>query len=164
MDDTRRRTIVTAIVASLGAFFGIAGVGHAYLRQWRRSIVWFLLAIGSGIALVFYYVEDPAAIDPFDAGAIPQEVYIPLFVIIALSVIDAVLLSIAAGRTEPDERLAANAIDSDSTPIEDVGADGSTPEPESVPACPECGKDTDPELDFCPWCTYEFEQPPDAED
>jgi endogenous inhibitor of DNA gyrase (YacG/DUF329 family) len=24
--------------------------------------------------------------------------------------------------------------------------------------CPECGKELDPELDFCPWCTTRFDE------
>ena len=147
MDDTRRRALITLIVAAIPGYLGLAGVGHAYLRQWRRSIVWFLLGIGSAVALIFYYVEDPAAIEVTDPAAVPIEVTIPLLVIITLSVLDAFFLAISLGR-EQKEELAR----------EEAGEDV-----QAAPNCPNCRKEVDPELDFCPWCTIEFERPPEEE-
>lgn len=150
MDDTRRRALITFVVAAIPGYLGFAGVGHAYLKQWRRSLVWFLLGLGSAIALLFYHVENPAAIDIADPAAVPTEVTIPLLIIITLSVLDAVFLSISLSReqAEQDARV-------------DAGADPETAA--QLPTCPNCGKEVDPELDFCPWCTIEFERPPEEE-
>ncbi|MGM0605439.1 MAG: zinc ribbon domain-containing protein [Halobacteriota archaeon] len=150
MDDTRRRALITIVVAAIPGYLGIAGVGHAYLRQWRRSIVWFLLALGSAFALTFYYIDDPASIDIADPAAIPSEVTIPLLVIISLSVLDAFLLAISMGREKQASTM--------------NGREGEDGQQRATPSCPNCGKNVDPELDFCPWCTVEFERAPAADD
>ena len=135
MNSARRRVVVTALVALGGAIIGVPGVGHAYLRRWKRSLLWLTVTLGAGIVLLSYYVPDPATIDPFDIGAIPIEVRITLFVITAVSVFDATLLAYLDSRS-------ASGIGSN----EAVAEDGAH-------SCPHCGKPTDTDLDFCTWCT-----------
>jgi len=137
MSNSRRQLVLTAFFALAGAFFGIAGTGHAYLQRWKRSILWFLLTLGSGVALMSVYVAEPDAVDPFDLSTIPSEVYIPIVIIIGFSVIDALLVAYL----DQQERELTPGVDAD-----EEGAD------EGV-SCPHCGRSTDPELDFCTWCT-----------
>jgi hypothetical protein len=134
--ENRRRVLVTALVAIAGAIIGVPGTGHAYLRRWKRSLLWLTVTLGAGILLLSYYVPNPAALDPFDFGAIPMEVRLPLFVIIVVSVVDATVLAYLEGRGGGS-------------------GEGITPTSgdEDGVACPHCGKTTDPELDFCTWCT-----------
>ena len=149
MDSARRRVLVTALVALAGAMIGVPGVGHAYLRRWKRSLLWLTVTLGAGILLLSYYVPDPSTLDPFDFGAIPMEVRLTIFVITAVSVFDATLLAYLDGRSTAG-------IGSDDEPSED-----------GTRSCPHCGKPTDADLDFCTWCTEplttEAEQEPPAE-
>ena len=136
MGNLRRRLAVTAAVALIGAFFGVAGTGHAYLRRWKRSILWLALTLGTMIILVNQYVADPDAIEPLDPGSLPTEVLIPVFVVLAFSVFDAVLLAYL-----------------DSQPSAESPAPLGEDADDAGRSCPHCGKETDPELDFCTWCT-----------
>ncbi len=138
MSNLRRQLLLTAAFALVGAFFGIAGTGHAYLQRWKRSILWFLLTLGSGVALMSVYVPDPDAVDPFDLATIPSEVSIPIVIIIGFSVIDALLIAYL----DQQERELTPGVDA-----------GNEPEADDGMSCPHCGRSTDPELDFCTWCT-----------
>ncbi len=146
MSNSRRQLLLTAVFALAGAFFGIAGTGHAYLQRWKRSILWFVLTLGSAVALMSVYVADPDAVDPFDLTTVPSEVYIPIVIIIGFSVIDALLVAYL----DQQER--------ELTPGVDANGEGEADEGVS---CPHCGRATDPELDFCTWCTKSLavEQP-----
>ncbi len=143
----RRRVLVTALVALAGAMIGVPGAGHAYLRRWKRSLLWLTVTLGAGILLLSYYVPDPAALDPFDFAAIPMEVRLPIVVITVVSVVDATLLAYLEGRNSGSS--------SGVTPTSD-DEDGGT--------CPHCGKTTDPELDFCTWCTEPLASDEGADD
>ena len=138
MSNSRRQLVLTAIFALAGAFLGIAGAGHAYLQRWKRSILWFLLTLGSLFALLLVYVPDPDAIDRFDISTFPDEVVIPIVIIIGFSVIDALLIAYL----DQQER--------ELTPGVDANGEG---EADDGVSCPHCGRSTDPELDFCTWCT-----------
>jgi len=139
MDSARRRVLVTALVALAGAMVGVPGVGHAYLRRWKRSLLWLTVTLGAGILLLSYYVPDPSTLDPFDFGAIPMEVRLTIFVITTVSVFDATLLAYLDGQG------------ADSAATSDVST--ADPDGEGGVSCPHCGKTTDADLDFCTWCT-----------
>ena len=147
MSDLQRRLLLTALFGVVGAALGIGGAGHAYLRKWRRSVLWFLVSIGSFLALVSVYVPDLEAIDPYDVAAYPPEVITPLVVILGFSVVDALLVAFLDQR---EANLAPG-----------VGADVS--EADEGVSCPHCGRSTDPDLDFCTWCTEPL-QPPENQD
>jgi len=142
MSGLRRQLLLTAAFALAGAFFGIAGTGHAYLQRWKRSLLWFLLTIGSGVALISVYVAEPEALDPLDVTTVPSEVYIPLVIIVGFSVVDALLIAYL----DQQQR--------EMTPGIEATADG---EADDGVSCPHCGRSTDPELDFCTWCTEPFD-------
>ncbi|XVH30627.1 DUF7575 domain-containing protein [Haloferacaceae archaeon DSL9] len=145
MDETRRRVIVTLVFSLLFAFVGIAGAGHAYLRRWRRSIAWFLFSLGAGVALIYYYTDDPATVDPMN---VPTAVTLPLLVILFLSVFDAYLVAKRTGRSG---RV---------TTADGADADDEAP----TVRCPNCRRETDPEFDFCAWCAEPLSEPNEADD
>ena len=124
MSDIRRRALVAAAVATCGAFVGVAGAGHAYLREWRRAFAWFSCVVGACAALVVAFVDlstlDPATVDP---ATLPPEVQYPILGLLILSTLDA--YSVAARSR-------------------DGGVD--------VVPCPHCGRALDEDLAFCPWC------------
>ena len=136
MDSARWRVLVTGLVALAGAMIGVPGVGHAYLRRWKRSLLWLTVTLGAGIVLLGYYVPDPTTLDPFDFDAIPMEVRLTILVITAVSVFDATLLAYLDGRSASG-----------------IGSSDEEPTDDGMHACPHCGKPTDADLDFCTWCT-----------
>ena len=113
------------------------GLGHLYLRAWLRAVTWF----GVAIATVWWLIETGAipqstvtAMGEGGVGAmlaasrsLPLEVVVSLFVVRALNVVDAFLTA----RQQADDDAAAVA----------------------AGTCPECGRELDEDLDFCPWCT-----------
>ena len=147
MNENRRRSVITVLLAVGGAVFGVAGVGHAYLREWKRALLWFLLALFGGAALVVSAAGDTVPSSVFD---LPPTVVAGIFFILFISVVDAYLVSVRK----------ANA--TTSVPVPNDIANGETPaaatdgEPAATVTCPHCGRETDPELDFCTWCTGKF--------
>jgi len=130
MDGGGRRRLIAVVLAAGGAVLGVAGVGHAYLRAWRRALVWFLSALFLGVSLLLVGIEGDPPASLFD---LPTPVLGALAFLFLLSVIDAYLVAGNTDRTREDDR-------------------GN---------CPHCGRETDPELEFCSWCA---EPLPDAGD
>jgi len=122
-----RRVVVTVLVSVVGAALGIGGAGHAYLRQWGRAFAWFSLVLGVGLVLVGSFADPETA----SVSTLPLRVVLPVAVLLALNTVDAY-------------RVARGATSSTVSPA--PTADG-----ETVP-CPECGRELDPDLSFCPWC------------
>lgn len=124
----QKRPWFAALLAALAT-----GLGHLYLRRWSRGIGWLVASFGASILFV-----DPAAVDAFLTGNWTLGTLLavaPLFIVIGLSVVDAY-------RIAQRQNAAASS------------SDGST---ESAVACPHCGHDLDPELEFCHWCTNSVE-------
>ena len=120
------------------------GLGHLYLREWIRGIMWFGLIVSS----VMLLLPDDAfpetlSVDAYvaAAAAIPLHVSLAIVVLSVLSVADAYYLA---------RRSAAPA--STQTP-----GDGTR-------NCPNCGKELDADLDFCHWCTTRIAEDPTDED
>ncbi|MFC6725502.1 zinc ribbon domain-containing protein [Halobium palmae] len=131
MSDTGRRAFVAAMIGAFGAVFGVAGLGHLFLRRWKRAVAWFVLSLGATAVLlstVFTEAQLRNLQFMLDVQQWPQTVLIPLFVLLSLSIFDAYL----TGR-----RATAEA---------------------AVDACPYCGQPIDAELDFCHWCTRRFDR------
>jgi hypothetical protein len=133
MTDTRRRAMIAALVAVLGASVGVAGAGHLYLRKWRRAAAWFSFVVGATIVLLSVFADpttlslaDPTAIASVDPETLPTAVTVPVFGLLFLNALDAYRLATQDSRT-PDEA-----------------------------TCPHCGGELDPEISFCPWCTTEL--------
>jgi hypothetical protein len=128
------RSNTRPLVAALLAFV-YPGLGHLYLRAWLRAAAWF----GAVIAATTLLVPTAAVPRQFSvesvlaaAAAMPPGAVVAVFALTLLSVVDAYWI---ASRTE---RVAA-------------GADA-----EATPQCPSCGRDLDPDLEFCHWCTARF--------
>jgi hypothetical protein len=122
----------------LAALLGtvVTGLGHFYLRRWLRALGWLGLTVVSSVLFVpestISALGSGTLTDPFSA--------LPIVLISAASALDAYL--IAKIRRQPDR------FQTDNT-VGQTGADDS-------PACPACGKQVDPDLGFCHWCTTEF--------
>lgn len=132
-----------SIVASLLAFI-YPGLGHVYLRAWLRALAWF------GLALVTAAMVVPeSALAAFRTGGVsglmeasqsfPLEVTLSLLVVRVLNVIDAYLTGLQ-DTAEPAE------------------------ETESAGSCPECGRELDEDIDFCPWCTTKLDGGEDGDE
>jgi hypothetical protein len=133
-NSTNKSPLIAVVLAVL-----YPGLGHVYLRRWGRAFLWFVTIIATVVWLV-----PPAAMPStlsIDAimqarQNVPDHVALVALVLSALSVVDAYW--IAANSGEPED------------PTSPVGEDGTQ-------TCPNCGKELDENLDFCHWCTTEFE-------
>ena len=115
------------------------GLGHAYLRSWVRATLWF----GLWAATVMVVVPAPGvpATEPLaflvgltdGLAAVEFEASLALASVTVFSALDAYWL----GARELARR--------------DDFAD------EGTAACPACGRDADPELAFCHWCTTKLD-------
>lgn len=123
-----RRAAVAALVGVVGATVGIAGAGHVYLRRWRRAAAWFSAVLGLSVVLLFLFT-DPQAVT---ADTLPPEVVGPVAALLLTSVVDAYLAGRQGRRTRGSG-----------------GDDG--------PNCPACGRELDPTLDFCWYCSASVE-------
>lgn len=122
----------------------VAGLGHAYLRRWRRAALWFVAILGVGVALSATFA-DPATMGPTD---LPVTVAGPLLALYGLSAADAFRIA----RTNRRATAVAGSVAGDD-PADSIDRDeGDTPRA-APDTCPHCGKSTDPDLDFCTWCT-----------
>lgn len=118
------------LAALLGAL--VIGFGHFYIRRWRRALGWLVASIG--VSVLFVDQSTIEALATF-SGVDPLSVA-PLFVVGALSVIDAYLLAQA-------QNLVAQ----------------QTPEPDgTLTHCPHCGNELDGDLEFCHWCTTRIDE------
>ncbi|MEF8882352.1 MAG: zinc ribbon domain-containing protein [Halapricum sp.] len=108
------------------------GVGHVYLREWFRAMLWF----GLVFAASFVLVPDGAVPETLSVSAMLEASRaIPLYNTLALlsltvfSMIDAYTLA---------KRRSVELTRPDDTPVR---------------KCPSCGHTLDDDdLDFCPWC------------
>lgn len=124
MGDTGRRALIAAVLGALGASVGIAGVGHAYLREWRRGVAWFTFVLGSMLVLVSVFADPSTA--TADVDELPFTVLGPVFLLLSVSVFDAYYLARRGPVAHSDAR---------------------------GDRCPHCGGEVDPDLQFCHWCT-----------
>jgi len=130
----RPRPWLAAVLAFL-----YPGLGHLYLREWARSLLWFVLGVGTvALALPQDAVADANVTDPnsivnasetmtAEASTVGLLVVVTVF---AFSIADA--YTIARGAKARRAREAAG---------------------EVAPDCPVCGRELDEDLDFCHWCT-----------
>lgn len=113
------------------------GLGHVYLREWLRAVLWFGLILSATSVLV--PVSTPPSILTVDAvlqaslsaaEETPLRNEIALFAITSLSMVDAYWMA-----TRGNQRAET--------------ADGVN--------CPHCGRAVDEDLAFCHWCTNRLE-------
>ncbi|WP_144906527.1 zinc ribbon domain-containing protein [Halobellus captivus] len=174
MDQTRGKR--PWLAALLGTF--ATGLGHVYLRRWQRGLGWFVAAVA-----VSYFLVPPEAAEALLAGEPGDpRALAPVFAVSIASIADAYVLarrtqqrarqstvSQRPGSTGSDGMGATRSgsviddgsdVDTDRRDVTDERrATGSTSigkagiSAGSAEDCPNCGKELDPELDFCPWCT-----------
>ncbi|WP_277505579.1 zinc ribbon domain-containing protein [Haladaptatus sp. DYSN1] len=127
----RKRPWLAALLA-----FIYPGLGHVYIREWLRALLWFGLMIATAS-----FVIPEQAVQTADLSLsalsraseqLPLEAALSVLFITALSMIDAY-------------RLAATKNQEVKAVVEGT-------------RCPNCGRDVDPELGFCHWCTTELPQ------
>lgn len=125
---TRRRPVVAALLSFLQP-----GLGHLYLREWLRAVVWSGLWFGTLAMVVdaagasLGTAEALAAVVGFFAtvDGLPFEAVAGLFAVTAFATFDAFWIAARNNR-----RL-------------DTG----------TRRCPRCDGELDPTLEFCHWCT-----------
>jgi hypothetical protein len=132
------------------------GLGHFYLRRWKRGLGWVAVAIAVSALLV-----PPEAARALVSGGGDVATLAPLLAVGVASVADAYVLARMQQR-EPRDRtgdgastdpLSESAAESRSRDGNGDGAAVGRTSGSADTECPECGKELDPDLDFCPWCT-----------
>jgi hypothetical protein len=119
----------------LGTVF--TGLGHLYLRRWLRAMGWLGVTV---VAAVLFIPESTRS--AINSGTFSGSLSIlPIVLTNAASALDAYL--IAKIKTRAEGIQAGNT----------VGPSGA----DESPVCPACGKPIDLDLEFCHWCTTEFE-------
>lgn len=121
---SRKRPWLAALLAALAT-----GLGHLYLRRWRRALGWLVALIAVSVLFV-----DPAVLEATATGAsVDLLSRLPLLVVGGLSILDAYLLAHAQNQV-----------------VRPAGAQTGDPH------CPNCGRELDTDLEFCHWCTAEI--------
>ena len=113
------------------------GVGHLYLREWARAGLWAAMWFGSlglvvsAVGLELSATETVAAVAGVFAlvEGFPTEGVASMVAVAIFATLDAYWLA-----ARNNHRLAGE-----------------------VGNCPHCGKELDPTLDFCHWCTTPLE-------
>lgn len=134
---------LTKVRPWLAAILGLAitGLGHLYLRRWRRALLW--VALSFAVLMLFVPTESVTALSNAANGSgtlPPLTDILPVLSVSLMSVVDAFFLGLKQV-SEPSGVLT----DDDA---------------ESV-ACPQCGREVDADLDFCHWCTTRLDEPTD---
>ncbi|SEN25294.1 hypothetical protein SAMN05216388_1002162 [Halorientalis persicus] len=133
LDSARKRPLLAAV---LGLVY--PGLGHVYLREWARALLWFGLIILTGSLMI------PDGVYPTTltvdslmqmSRAMPLRAVIALSAVTGMNMVDAYIL--ASRNNETSQRV----------------ADGTQ--------CPSCGREVDPDLEFCHWCTTELNGEPE---
>ncbi|AQL42136.1 hypothetical protein BV210_05155 [Halorientalis sp. IM1011] len=123
---SRKRPWLAALLAVLAT-----GLGHLYLRRWRRALGWIVALVGASVLFV-----DPGTVDALLAGNPVDPLAIaPIAVVGGFSVVDAYLLASAQ-----------NALAQRRVAVEDG----------QLTHCPSCGKELDDDLEFCHWCSTDL--------
>ncbi len=127
----RKRPWLAALLA-----FVYPGMGHAYLRQWLRALLWFGFAVATAIAFIppdtFQAVEAGGGFAAYSDAVegLGTDVVLPILIVQACNIVDAYWSALRGNR--------ASARTSS-------GDDGTR--------CPHCRRSIDDDLDFCHWCT-----------
>ncbi|MCO8267134.1 zinc ribbon domain-containing protein [Haloferax sp. AB510] len=143
------------IAAILG--LAITGLGHLYLRRWRRAAMWVLLTL----AVSALFVPPEALESLSNAGTMPPSEFVsvltellPILAVSLVSVLDAFFIGLQQAAEAQAEA------DRDAAEADDSAAAVSDPNSDAV-TCPECGREVDADLDFCHWCTTRLDEPTD---
>ncbi|WP_227355517.1 zinc ribbon domain-containing protein [Haladaptatus salinisoli] len=133
MTRNRKRPWLAALLALV-----YPGLGHAYLRQWLRALLWFGFALTT--AMVFIPEQTFQSVETGGWSAYVQAVQglktsivLPILVVQLCNILDAYWAALRGNR--------AAAV---------TGGRGTQ--------CPNCGREVDEDLDFCQWCTAPLER------
>ncbi|RBI61591.1 hypothetical protein DMJ13_12865 [halophilic archaeon] len=140
MTNARKRPWLAAVFA-----FVYPGLGHVYLREWLRALLWFGFAVTTALVVIpestFQAVESGGMQAYLDATrGLGLNVVLPILAVQAVNIVDAYWTAKQGNRS-----LAAA-----------TGASADT----VTAKCPECGREVDEELDFCQWCTARLDEEP----
>lgn len=123
---SRKRPWLAALLAALAT-----GLGHLYLRRWRRAVGWLVVLLVATVLFV-----EPATVDALAAGGSVDPLAVaPILLVGSGSVVDAYLLAHVHNRVAHPTRASA----------------------EGLAECPNCGREVEADLEFCHWCTAEFD-------
>jgi len=122
--DTEKRPILAAVLSVIQP-----GLGHLYLREWLRAVLWAGVWLGSLAVVIASAGLEPAGLEAVAAafGVFPGApvAVLAMVAVEAFAALDAYWLT-----ARNNHRL----------------RDG-------VGRCPHCGRELDPTLEFCHWCT-----------
>ena len=123
----------------IAAILGVAvvGLGHLYLRRWLRALAW----IGITVVASVLFVPESTMVAIASGTLVDPLTMLPIVLIGGLSVIDAYLIAKLKRTGSTTSQPTADAA------VDETGA---------AVTCPACGKDIDPDLKFCHWCTTEL--------
>jgi len=107
------------------------GLGQLYLRRWRRAVGWLVVLLSVNII----FVDQTALTAAQNGETMAILSLLPVPIVGVLCVLNAYVLAHATNIAREHSISAAT---------------------EHLP-CPNCGKELDPELTFCHWCTTEIE-------
>lgn len=118
----------------------VPGLGHLYIEYWKRSLIWFLLSIGSTeLLLPDDWLPQEFTIDAY----VQASEAIPLWMLAVLSglylgcLLDTYVLT---RHVNKQFRYEVN----------------------DVKSCPNCGREVDEDIDFCHWCTTRLDESDDS--
>ncbi|WP_135820519.1 zinc ribbon domain-containing protein [Halostella litorea] len=122
----------SALAVGLSVLF--PGLGHAYLRQWVRALLWAALSISASALLMPEPATSGTVIERATATveAMSRTETFVLLSVTLFAAIDAFVISVRQANYDPD-----------------------------AVHCPNCGNEIDEELDFCHWCTSRIGEPAD---
>jgi hypothetical protein len=121
---SRKRPWLAALLA-----VAVTGLGHLYLRRWKRAVGWILSMFAVSVLFV-----DQTALAAVTTGRADPTAVAPLLIVGGVSVVDAYVLARAQNavvRVTPNREGART-------------------------HCPGCGEELDGDLDFCHWCSTEL--------
>ncbi|MFB6166350.1 MAG: DUF6677 family protein [Haloarculaceae archaeon] len=116
------------------------GLGHLYLREWIRSLLWFgLIVTTSGMLIPPGTLPQTASLQSISEvyAQMPLETELALTLVTVLSGVDAYWTASRNNERRRRERTGTR--------------------------CPECGREVDADLAFCHWCTAELDRPAEAD-
>ncbi|MFW6018366.1 MAG: DUF7575 domain-containing protein [Halapricum sp.] len=182
MTRSRKRPWLAAVLSLV-----YPGIGHLYLREWFRALLWLVLVFAAS----YVFVPVDATPETLSVSAITEASQaIPTYGMVAMLALtllcmgDAYVLarrlnasqsrqrslSVSIGdvrntggidgQSLPDElQSVGRSSDQQARPAETDDQQARTTETTAPSRCPSCGRDIeDPELDFCPWCAEPFER------
>ena len=122
----------SALAVGLSVLF--PGLGHVYLRQWVRALLWAALSVSASALLMPEPAASGTLIERATATveAMSRTETFVLLSVTAFAAIDAFVISVQQANYDPD-----------------------------AVHCPDCGNEIDEELDFCHWCTSRIGDPAD---